>query len=342
MPNFVPGGGSALSFLGAEFELIGTPGSSGRLSEIAYSPSLDLFATISESGTGAWAGNRVATSPSADSNTWTLRALANGSWQSIAWSPVLGLFAAVRADVGGSQVATSPDGITWTLRTTPAQTVTLRRIKWGGDKFVCVGQTASDASQNLGFYSTDGVTWNNIAAATNSQWHDVAYSPTLGRWVAVATTGAGARVMQSSNGISWTAVTGLTARTWFAVEWIPEQGVFLIVNGDGSNKALWSDNALTWTEIDIASPAVANVYYGLAWSPLFERYCMVAQTGPGTNRIGIGVSATADDQTTLQDAPSVSQYRRVNWIAEKGFWIAGGTEVSGSAIIRSCARFRVD
>lgn len=337
MPNFVPGGGSPLTLVGVDFELIATPASSGRLSEVAYSPTLDLFCTISETGSGAWNNNRIATSPSADSNSWTIRALANGTWESIAWSPTLGLFAAARSSNGGSQIATSPDGINWTIRVTPAQTVSIRRIIWGGDKFVCVGQTASDASANLGFYSTDGVTWNNISAANVSQWRDVAFSPSLGRYVAVATTGAAQRVMQSSTGISWSAVTMPSTQNWTAVEWSPGLGLFYALTGSG-NVGAYSDNGTVWTDTIIDPSAQPNVWYGLSWSPLYGRFAAVSENGAGSDdRIGIG--ATPQAGLTIQEAPSLSAYRRINWFPEKGFWLAGGSEVGGSAIIRSCARF---
>lgn len=347
-PYFAPGGGSAITFLAAEFEAILTPASPSRINEVAYSPSLDLFVCIAEGNAGVWNNNNAATSSSADSNSWTNRALRNGSWQSIAWSPVLGLFATCEAGTSGQQINTSPDGIVWTNRTTPAKVVSYRRIIWGGDKFVGVGQTVSDASLQLGAYSTDGILWNPISAANNSQWRDIAYSPTLDRYVACAGAGAGTqpRFMQSSNGINFTSVNvPVNNRVWSAIEWIPEQGVFLAVTGDNSNKAVWSASGLTgtWNEIDIDPTAQPNVWYGLAWSPLYQRYAMVSDNGSGSqDLIGVGASATTDNATTIQEAPSLSSYRRINWYPEKGFWLAGGIEVAGSAIIRSCARVRVD
>ena len=53
---------------------------------------------------------------SADGNIWTARTMpSNNQWDSISWSPAAQLFVAVAADLIGS-CATSPDGVTWTLR----------------------------------------------------------------------------------------------------------------------------------------------------------------------------------------------------------------------------------
>ena len=58
------------------------------------------------------------TSP--DGITWTARTGTNANnWIDIAWSPNLGIFAAVSNNGTLNRVQTSPDGITWTNRTLP-------------------------------------------------------------------------------------------------------------------------------------------------------------------------------------------------------------------------------
>jgi len=59
------------------------------------------------------------TSP--DGINWTIRSsAADNDWHSIAWSPELGLFAAVSENGTGNRVMTSPDGINWTIRSSAA------------------------------------------------------------------------------------------------------------------------------------------------------------------------------------------------------------------------------
>ncbi len=68
---------------------------------------------------------------SANGTTWTVRTSPSNVWNSVAWSPSLGLFAAVGlSGVGTQEVMTSPDGITWTLHSTPSNSFWVG-ITWG-------------------------------------------------------------------------------------------------------------------------------------------------------------------------------------------------------------------
>ena len=81
----------------------------------------------------------------------------------ILWASFLGLF--VAGD--GATIATSPDGITWTLR--PSATRGVRRIIAAGTTLVTCG--------NIGqMISTDGMTWTNTSS-TPTLWCE--YSPEL-------------------------------------------------------------------------------------------------------------------------------------------------------------------
>ena len=91
----------------------------------------------------------------------------------ILWASFLGLF--VAGD--GATIATSPDGITWTLR--PSATRGVRRIIAAGTTLVTCG--------NIGqMISTDGITWTNTSS-TPTLWCEyspelkiIAYSPLAG------------------------------------------------------------------------------------------------------------------------------------------------------------------
>jgi hypothetical protein len=86
----------------------GIPNNSWR--SVTWSPELGLFASVADSGIN----NRVMTS--SDGVNWIARtSAADNSWLGVTWSPQLRLFCAVSYD-GVNRVMTSPDGITWTLR----------------------------------------------------------------------------------------------------------------------------------------------------------------------------------------------------------------------------------
>lgn len=156
-------------------------------SDAAWSPSLSLYCVIGRSNVSAT--QQVLTSPTAV--TWTARTTGNhADWESIHWSSTHSRFIAVAsAKVGGAtQAMTSLDGITWTART-PAN-----NNAWRGLTETDAGRLIAVASNNVAgdqvMYSTDGgVTWTAVAAAANRQWYDIAYSPSLERFVAVAFDG---------------------------------------------------------------------------------------------------------------------------------------------------------
>lgn len=106
----------------------------------------------------------------------------------------------VAAGASGA-ISTSPDGTTWTTRTTPAAWILnsggAKRVVWNGSLFVIL--PLNTYSKFL--TSPDGVTWTE-RTVTSATWTGLAYSPTDGIWMACATT-TGA-VWKSTNGTAWT------------------------------------------------------------------------------------------------------------------------------------------
>jgi hypothetical protein len=130
----------------------------------------------------------------ATATAWTIRtSAADNNWRAIAWSPELGLFAAV-ADTGtGNRVMTSPDGVTWTIRTSAADN-NWAAIAWSPELglFAAVAYTGTG---NRVMTSPDGVTWTIRTSAADNNWAAIAWSPELGLFAAVAPSGTGNRVM---------------------------------------------------------------------------------------------------------------------------------------------------
>ena len=65
-------------------------------------------------------------------------------------------------------------------------------------------------------YSFNGDDWVNVIVSLN-EWNDIAWSPQLELFVAVAETGDN-RVMTSTDGIIWTNGT-IPLYLWESVEW---------------------------------------------------------------------------------------------------------------------------
>jgi hypothetical protein len=102
-----------------------------------------------------------------------------------------GLFVAVARTGVGDRVMTSPDGITWTLGSTPADNNWVS-LAYGSGLFVAVAATgAGDRVMT----SPDGLTWTIRSSASDNNWNGVTYG--AGQFVAVGATGASNQVMTS-------------------------------------------------------------------------------------------------------------------------------------------------
>jgi hypothetical protein len=82
---------------------------------------------------------------------------------------------------------TSPNGITWTTRSTAGLDYAWSSVTFANDLFIAVATTGNIMT------SYDGITWTARTTAANNSWRRVAYGK--GVFVAVAGTGTGNRVM---------------------------------------------------------------------------------------------------------------------------------------------------
>ena len=87
---------------------------------------------------------------------------------------------------------TSPDGITWTSRTSAADN-DWYGVTYGNGLFVAVSLSGTG---NRVMTSPDGITWTSRTSAADNNWYCVAYGNNL--FVAVSISGTGNRVMTLS------------------------------------------------------------------------------------------------------------------------------------------------
>lgn len=200
-------------------------------------------------------------------------------------------------DNGG--IETSPDGSTWTSRTTPAGVYALADIAHGNGSFVAVGGVTAGVLAEI-IVSSDAVTWTEelnaatelllcvahctelslwIAAGENGQIY-TAVDPT-GTWtsrtsgtsedlkglawdgttaVAVGTNGT---IIKSTDGISWGAASDIPATATGQlnrVRWLTELGCFVAV---GTNLVIYSLDGDTWHD---AQPGLSRSQYDAAYT----------------------------------------------------------------------------
>ncbi len=221
---------------------------------IAWSPSLSLFVAVAVSEvTGS---HRVATSSTGA--LWTMRTAASSNdWDFVMWSSVGSLFIALATAGTTSRVMTSPDGTTWTGRSTPSASWVSAETD-GATVIALSGVSASGIQMS----STDGTTWATSAVSVESAgWSGVAWSQSLNLFFATATVNDGFRSSNkgatSSDAATWTMQSGTSD---YSVIWVASLALFVSV---GNNSVHTSANGTSWTS---RTPAANNYWKSVAFS----------------------------------------------------------------------------
>ena len=234
------------------FNLTAQTLNAGAWQGIAWSPRLNLFAAVANSGTFS-----AASSP--DGINWSTQTLATAAWTAVCWSPELSIFSAVNSDTAVSAV--SSDGVNWTTNALTSNQ--WRSVTWSGDLglFVAVGNGPTKYSAT----STNGTSWS-LGSLAAADWAEVCWASGLSKFVAVGVNA----VSRSSNGIDWTVGT-IAAGQWNAVCWSPQLSRFVAV---GSSIAASSSDGILWTSRTIE----AQNWRGVTWSPILSMFVAVGSS----------------------------------------------------------------
>jgi len=202
---------------------------------------------------------------------------------------------------GGATLATSPDGVTWTARTTPFDDQG-RGVAWNGSLWVATGQENAMIAT-----SPDGENWTARTAPFTTEGIGVAWGG--GLWVAV---GRGSTTIATSpDGITWTARNNPLTTRARGVAW---NGTMWMAGGVGDSTVATSPDGITWT--GIASPLDETVR-GVAWNG--SQWLL---TGRGAQ----GFLATSPDGSawTVPTTPFTSNSWRAVWGGAPGVPAGGG------------------
>ncbi len=201
-------------------------------------------------------------------STWVASNNTTGSsWNCIAWSPALNMFAMVRQ--GGTlvnRIVTSSDGgWTWTDRKTT--TKVYQGVVWCDD-LSGVGMFVSTQGGGIDItISTDGITWTDVSSASFaglSGFGAIAYSPSLKRVVTVSYDKGYA---YSDDGYNWTGVIGTNGgNNFYSLAWSEDLKLFATI-GAASKPIQVSPDGIKWTSISPSSPISPSDNNGLVWSP---------------------------------------------------------------------------
>lgn len=151
--------------------------------------------------------------------------------------------------------------------------------------------------------------WDIRPTGNTLHWENVCWSPELSKFVAVAQSGTGNRVMYSSDGINWTQPalsSAINSMGWMSVCWSKELGKFVAVakNGTG-NRVMYSSDGINWTQPSLSSAINGMVWNSICWSPELMIFVAVAESGTGSK-----VMYSGDGITWLR---ATSAYTNTTW-----------------------------
>jgi hypothetical protein len=145
----------------------------------------------------------------------------NSSWGGIAWSPELGLFAAVANSGVGNRVMTSPDGIYWTTRTSAADN-NWRAIAWSPVLGLFAAVAYSGSGDRV-MTSPDGIYWT--IEYSNTPTPTVTNTPTNTSTPTVTNTPTNTSTPTVTNTPTNTATLHYDATTTFDAAYVYYTGV---------------------------------------------------------------------------------------------------------------------
>ena len=186
------------------------------------------------------------TSP--NGTTCTSRISAAYNWTSVTYGTPngVGLFVAVSTSGTGNRVMTSPDGFTWTSRTSAADN-NWREVVYGTPNGIGLFVAVADLGTVM--TSPDGFTWTS---RTSTYYDYNWYSVTYGNGLFVAVSYAG-KVMISPDGINWSLQNSPTNNNWESITY--GNGLFVAVaSSTGTTNSIMTATTLSPTITNFSIP----------------------------------------------------------------------------------------
>jgi prepilin-type N-terminal cleavage/methylation domain-containing protein len=195
------------------------------------------------------------------------------AWDDVAFGA--GLYVALGGMGSDKGVMTSPDGITWTPRSTPKGWY-WESLAYGSSTFVAVayGNSSNLYQSSKVMTSPDGITWTLRDAGVTAGWTSVEYTGT--QFVAVSDDWwTNPSVMTSPDGITWTPQGNAVNQSKYSLTY---GGGLLVAGGDGeiytsgNGGVDWATRAVP-LNLDGYNSEIHAVAYGSSTFVALSEYC---------------------------------------------------------------------
>jgi hypothetical protein len=215
------------------------------------------------------------------------------------------------------RILTSPDGQTWTLRSTP-EANSWTGVAFNGTTLVAVASTGATFQVAT---STDGITWTGRTASEANAWQDVCWiGGSINLFVAVSQGGTH-RAMTSPDGITWTnQTTPVTLKTWGG---IATNGTNQLVASAGTNSTqsiMTSPDGVTWT-LQTTPISLGFQNRGISYSSTLGQFIACSQTGTGHVVRSTDGGVTWTDWGTPPSGWTLTSIKLAIWSPELTKWV---------------------
>jgi hypothetical protein len=222
---------------------------------------------------------------------------------------------------------TSPDGITWTIRTSASDN-NWEKIAWSPELILLVAVSTTGTGNRI-MTSPDGITWTSRTSPADNTWRSIIWSPELYLFVAVASSGTGNRVMTSPDGIAWTIGTTPADNQWEDIVWSPDLSIFTAVAFSGTgNRVMTSPDGIAWT---IGTTPADNQWEDIVWSPDLSIFTAVAFSGTG-NRV---MTSPNGFTWTIRTNSVDNDFRNITWSPELSIFACVSVSGTGNRVMTS-------
>lgn len=228
------------------------------------------------------------------------------------------------------KLATSPDGINWTQRTSGFSTsITISSVAYVMDIFVVGAATASTGASPKVSYSSDGTAWT--AATWSSTGIPVGFASDGN--IIVAVTDDAEIYTSGDSAVTWTHRTsGLTEGTDIlkAVAYSPSLALFVAVGTvipttGTSGRILTSPDGITWTSQTV--PSSWKQINDVAWAADIGQFVIVHEDLSTAGTVKKIATSTDGTSWTKQSSPwdSVASRPIAAFRGDDGLWFVVGT-----------------
>lgn len=230
----------------------------GAWNKVIYG--LDKFVVVGTNDTMMYSTDGITWS----SGSFTDPVLPGANWRGVCYSAALNKYVAV-ASTGTQRVATSTDGITWTLQNA-AQANDWVSVAYGAGVFSAVSATSGTRIM----YSSDGITWSNSGVNTGSVALGTAYHITFqNSYFLISRSNSSfneSRIIRSSDGITFS--NGLIqsgSQNPITTEVIYGSSHFIGIANSGAVRR--SPDTFSWatTAFPLQGTGATNIFQGLTY-----------------------------------------------------------------------------